>query len=427
MKSSWLVGPSLVIIGIWASVYDPRLRSYTIPIISKFEVLAPVKAEVPGIQLTFSEVWRLAGLQRDVVLNSTSSDKEQILKEVAQILHLNTTLEETEKVLNTLHTLISEDDVPLSPIRKLIGMLTVVNIMWLLAIIGIAISILPALLPMVDLLHRIAWEVLMFLDRWHVIEAFSYLLCLNLIVGSLNHPGTVGILVSTTGASLMIPAMIYATSLHITRLSDVGTTEISTVLLGILLPLAVHFQSTFLGFAAVVSLYSALKFSVVPYGLSYYVGFRDEQSMHNISCTSAILLGVSIVTKACGISSMWISPFVLGLNVMGCITLCISQLIQSSWLFTSRKTDYVDRQLRMILTLSVCICAGLFLHMPSLLHTAYTFGILYLVDKYLDFHRMLEWSGWLAILVVSLVMWRVALWLSVNPGFFYTLAGFEAM
>jgi hypothetical protein len=69
---------------------------------------------------------------------------------------------------------------------------------------------------------------------------------------------------------------------------------------------------------------------------------------------------------------------------------------------------------------------GLVLGLVGLTNTSCVFFVLWLVHKYGEFHREVGWNGWVLLLLLSLLAWRGALFLHVNPQYvsaFFSIKG----
>ncbi|CAM9796727.1 unnamed protein product [Heterosigma akashiwo] len=69
-------------------------------------------------------------------------------------------------------------------------------------------------------------------------------------------------------------------------------------------PLAVHHQSTLLGYGVVCALYTVLGFNITCYGLCYCIGFKRESALQRCVVVSALILalhaGAGVMTQALG-------------------------------------------------------------------------------------------------------------------------------
>ena len=53
--------------------------------------------------------------------------------------------------------------------------------------------------------------------------------------------------------------------------------------------------------------------------------------------------------------------------------------------------------------------------MTGMANASTTFTVLYLLDKYAEFHVEMRWNGWVLMLLLSLAAWRCSLFLHSHP------------
>jgi len=259
-----------------------------------------------------------------------------------------------------------------------------------------------------------------------------------------------GLYVSFTGLVFLVPAFCYSSLTHASKLvKELGAQRETKDLVRVLAsfwvaltaaPIAIHYQSVFLAYVTVFALYSALGFSVACCGLCYFVGFSDKHATVRVAVTSACSLTIYSCMRVLesyhfdlgGIDSEgntyhteWLAPFVSPLTVMGALTLYLALLILSSRWYESHTATLQYRNMLMIAALVAGLFAGNTFGMQGLANTATTFLVMFIVEKYVEVHVEKHWNVWVMVLLLSLAMYKAALYLHLHPDFVASIfAGF---
>ena len=89
-------------------------------------------------------------------------------------------------------------------------------------------------------------------------------------------------------------------------------------------------------------------------------------------------------------------------------------------------TFYIRRNVIFLLCALIAIYIGNVFQMNGLANTATTFLVLWMLEKYCEIHFELKLNIWVLILLLSGVMYKLALWLHANPAFVASLfTGFD--
>ncbi|CEM34251.1 unnamed protein product [Vitrella brassicaformis CCMP3155] len=262
------------------------------------------------------------------------------------------------------------------------GLFSFVNVMWALAILGIACSLGPVvyylLHPLATVLLTLAravWQHLVYplllLSR-PLFELLAYYICLLFIVHGhcikealdeqtaerrteetalrLFHvsTSTVPVYVALTGCMLAIPAFIFSLKLH--SPPDAESKYLGPVLNGfltlMLVPVAVALDSQLLGFLAIWTLFGVLGAFVRCYGLCWCIGWESEKDLARtvvfafcFNMTYIILRVARSMTDralpaplaaSCRTLDDLLSPFGTGLMVLGSHRYYLGMLILCS-------------------------------------------------------------------------------------------------
>jgi len=336
-------------------------------------------------------------------------------------------------------------------VARVRGFFTFVNAMWLLAIFGLLISVGPALYHLLEPLRRllaryielalrkIIIPLIEFCHNWGAIEGAIYAVAWMFIAEGYRSPEDYGMFISLTGLLGLVLAFLYSTALHAHKVSRSKDQEAFLQMLhGWLalcwVPLAVHHQSTLLGYGVVCALYTVLGFNITCYGLCYCIGFKRESALQRCVVVSALILalhaGARFATQALGdgLGPACLRPFGSAVSVMGSVVLFLGLLIYSSRYYSpgyrSEGHAYPARQVFMIVALLGALAAGSMLGLPGMFNTGVTFTVLYVMEKYIELHYEMKWNAWFLMLLISATMYKASLWLHRNPDFVKSL--FEA-
>eukprot|EP00741_Cyanophora_paradoxa_P024883 tig00000317_g24024.t1 len=333
---------------------------------------------------------------------------------------------------------IAEADAGRGLAQRVLGFFTFVNVIWMFSILGISISVGPAVLVLIGpVLKRIVISFLVPFWRNCVLpvlialrplyELVAYLTCARIYVEGARYPPETGLFISLTAVMLLVPSVTFSAYLHSTgggRARDLSNLINFFVALS-LAPGALQFDSRLLGFLAVLAFYAVLGFSVVPVGLCWYVGWGSQDAMSRTAATSLVLLlgaaaarfGVGALAPA---ASALFRPFASGIQCMGTIALYLALLIMASP--GMRGFKYWRANGAMI----VCLLAGLFVGSvfayPAVFNVACTFSVLFVSEKVLELPVWRSAGGvWLLLLAGSASLYYLALWLHSHPGFVASL------
>ena len=177
-----------------------------------------------------------------------------------------------------------------------------------------------------------------------------------------------------------------------------------------------HFlQSTFFGYLTVVSMYSGLGFGVVCRSLCWIIGFNSKEALYRCCCSSLLLLLIFVGLRMYSVDEEQIClPFVSPVTVFGSNMYFLGMLILS-WLHARVDIPYWARQLHMCISLLVASYIGFVFGFEGLANTSIVYLSIYLVEKYVELHSEMKWSGWILILILSCFLYRSSLYLHQNP------------
>lgn len=441
-------------------------------------VLVPIprtRSQAFKLGIVYSKYVTLTNDNMQAPVDNLQNVKSQLLDEAASIIALLdnenerslfhklthkhkasiATLTEND-LMSTLQRLESEEN-HISLLARVTSVFTIVNLMWLVSIVGIGISILPSILTILKpfklaivrlckkVYYKIVEPICRMLHEQCVLEFFAWMVVCQVLIDAYKYYGAdAGLYIAITSIMLAVTSMSYSTLLHAASFkhqnnrSDLVYARWGAVTL---FPVAIIYQSSLLGYIAVALLYHLIGFSFFCHGMCYYIGFDSNDALERCTISSAFLLIIMFCIKyAIGRSNdvtpfetfenYLLVPFESAVSVLGCIVLYTGLLIMSSKSYKRSRYDrrnkcwipspagYIFRNIMMAVSLSFGFFFGMMLDLSGMYNTACVFGVLWVVYHYSYFHLMeRKWDGWILVLIISLIMWRLALWLHLHPNF----------
>ena len=398
------------------------------------------KDYIPSIPKEPIKIWRLSQLEytlreieKTYVNDIQKKEKftEEIIKQAKEIIgsgKMNSEiLHKFPEFLNDINSN--------SVLSRIIGFFSFVNIIWMIAIIGIIVSIGPSLLflltPIMTIMIKIFTDfivpLLIILYEYGFFECLAYAISIILISDGMKVNKEWGFFISLTGTGLIVVLFSYSIILKKFRYAyerELREKVIFGVLTTIVLfSLSVHFNSKLLSFLATMNFYTFIGFYTGCYGLCYVVGFLNRSDMIRVVSTSFILIIFYIILRMANIENKIIELYRSPIQIFGALTYFLGLLIFSSIYYDEIKLPYNMRQLIFIVSLFLILLFGNIFNLPSLTNTTYVFGVLYLMEKNIEIMSKIEGGMWLVILVTSLSLWGFSLYLHKHSEIVISLFG----
>ena len=305
-------------------------------------------------------------------------------------------------------------------LSRIIGFFSFVNIIWMVAIIGIVISIGPSLLflfkPfMKGLFRQYILPILYKLYECGFAEFLAYAISIILISDGMKVNREWGFFISLTGTGFIVVLFVY--SIGVKEPRNISEEEFrEKVIFGVLITivlfsLSVYFNSKLYSFLATMNFYSFLGFYTGCFGLCYVIGFLNHSDMIRVVSTSFVLITFYIILRSANINNKIIELYRSPIQIFGTLTYFLGLLIISSEYYYKMNISYLRRQLIYIVSLLLVLLFGNVFNMPSLTNTTYVFGVLYLMEKNLEVMSRINGGIWLIIFVTSLSLWGLSLYL----------------
>jgi hypothetical protein len=432
----WFLYPALFLILCWVLAINHDFVTSRVPVVfTTAQDKVAYYSRLPPYPKTLSKAWDISRIEYSILELEKQNKTEGIkplLDEIGMLLDAkDVTLEEIHRIRHRIEQVESEK----SFAQRVYGMFTFVNFMWMLAILGITVTIVPCIFLLLGplqgafmLLGTIIWEGIIvpfhYLGIW---ELCAYIITSMFLIEGFRFNIESGFYISLTGMALAVPAYSYSFALHSTYsfedIKFISTFWFSTCLL----PLAVYYESSLLIWIIVMGYYSCIGFSFICTGLCYYIGFENKDAMARVCINSLILQILFIGSKILGITIPAVKLVQTPIITFSCILLSLALLIVSNVYYgdielrSGKKLTYGDKQLLMILNLIICIAVGSVYGIGGLANTGYVFFVLYIIEKYVETHIVCQWNLWGLFFISSVGLYYGALYLHRNPNLIISL------
>eukprot|EP00929_Paragymnodinium_shiwhaense_P117262 TRINITY_DN8767_c0_g1_i1.p1 TRINITY_DN8767_c0_g1~~TRINITY_DN8767_c0_g1_i1.p1 ORF type:complete len:329 (-),score=34.23 TRINITY_DN8767_c0_g1_i1:328-1314(-) len=321
------------------------------------------------------------------------------------------------------------------------GFFSFVNIMWLGAIVGIAVSVGPVvwllsaplrglfqklLVRVKDALIWLAENVLLplcaRLHEWGVWEALAHVASFVLVTQAARMQTGPSTYVALSGLGLCAAAWKYSFSLHsASKLREVVPLEYGLVA-ALCIPHAIMHQSGLIGYGAVAAVLGCLGFSAAAYPFCYCVGFASEAAMERTCVCTALGLVAFQALSIAGVNRAWLLPFSSAVSVLGGIGHYLALLITSNAYYYpghsrsrgGRDSVYAKANFLMLGSLLASQAYGHIYGVKSLANTSTTFAVLWVLDKVRELKGL---NAWFLVFGGSVITYYAALWLHAHPDF----------
>ena len=228
-----------------------------------------------------------------------------------------------------------------------------------------------------------------------------------------------GFFITLTGACFIFLLYIYSSFLIFDKKDDDNKKKI-LINLGALssitfFSLSVNFQSKLFAYFAIIQFYYLMGFYTECFGLGYFIGFKDKDSMIRIIIISFCALISFLTLRMLNISNQIIELYRTPIQIFGSLTHFLGLLILSSLFYDITELSYSLRQIMYISSLLIFLLFGNIFNLPSLTNTTLVFTVLYIMEKHVDFFRKINGNIWLMILILSICLWMFSLYLHRHP------------
>ncbi|CUG06454.1 membrane-associated protein, putative [Bodo saltans] len=344
-----------------------------------------------------------------------------------QIAGRPVTEDELRRIPQLMHEHMNHQDI----VQQVLAAFSIVNTIWLVAILGLLATVGPflyALLkPLRGFLYHLSEVLLEYTIKiakrlFPLSEMLLYTLSLYILVESsryhhqLNHGvdayGMTGAMTACTGVAVFGAAWAYTTVLNGKQQHSVDVEYFMTltwILASLLcLPLAYLHQSHLFGYGVVVAASAALGFSAFSSGLCTMIGFESRDALIRGAVGCGSMTAVAFVIQTFGFHNGWTTPLVEPLSVMGTSVYLLALDIHA---FLAR--DWRSRGF-FIANLVVITVGSHFVGLAGSANVAKVFGSLFLFTVACEkFPRGEAFKVW--IFVMFAVLYGISLYVSRNP------------
>ena len=386
------------------------------------------KNYIPSIPNNLSSIWELSQLEyrlREIeALTNISSNKKE--EEINKIIQKAKEIMEDGKInAEILHKFPEYlDELNKGGVlSKIKGIFSFVNFIWLLAILGLMISIGPVIFMAIGafistLYGAIIYPIVMFLYETELYILLGYLISDLLICDGMKVNKEWGLYISLTGAGFLM--LLFSYSIKLEDLLD-KEKERSKVPYGLLttilyFSLSVYFNSKLFSFITTMNFYTFLGFFAQCFGLCYVIGFKSRHDLYRVALTSFVLMTFYIIIRALNIYNYYFELFRSPIQIFGALTYFLGMLIYSSKYIDEEKFSYGERQIIFIVSLLLFLFFGNYYNLQSLINTVYVFAVLYIMEKNVEFFSKIKGSLWILIFLISLILWICSFYLHKHPG-----------
>lgn len=272
-------------------------------------------------------------------------------------------------------------------LQRIQGVFTLSNIIWIFSSILLVISL-------GGLINLYVWPLLKSIPAI-AYEVIAYLAGLGLVVGGYWLKPPLGEYLAFPGCLAFLGLWGLSNYLHpksLNRLYQKLNTD--GYYLGCLLmtvswsAIAILYESTAIGFIAVIALEAYLGFLIVGFPGTYLLGFKGRSLLKRAVVSSFLLLTVYLTGRLSSIQLPYFSIFSPGVFFVGTFVYFLGLLIWSSKRYAQSKIEYQILQPVTILSGAIALSLGTMQMIPQLQGIGGTFFFLYVIEKYFE----LPWS-----------------------------------
>jgi hypothetical protein len=246
----------------------------------------------------------------------------------------------------------------------------VVNVLWLLGIVGVCLTVRAVSARFAAWLYkalRSAWVMVL---RPLLLAVWKPFACAA-AAGVLLRCGDTGVNVDVRAYSCLSAALLAAASLAADLKQEFWLLGVGSYLAALLAAAATATGSQLLGFFAVVAAFTALGFGHAAFPGGYVVGFSGREALERCMLASAVLVSALLVGRALQPDAL-LAPFAAGVQTYAAAAGFLAGLIRCS---------LSNQPLRMWAALLAGAAAGELAPLKGLANTAYVFAYLHLLSE----------------------------------------------
>lgn len=296
----------------------------------------------------------------------------------------------------------------LTALQRFAGLITFVNVLWVL---GIAVGVLSFAFLfgsyVKDLIRLLKDVPMVFYEVVFLGGSLGLLFW-----GRTLSPG-VAPYVGLTGCLLFGAAMLFTAKAH--KGLNLGGALLSASMCLAWSIAALMYGSSMLGFIAVAALMSAFGFSILVSPLCYCIGFEDDAAVGKATSAAFTVLIAYVCVRVFGLDASILGIFESGALFLGSFVGYLGLLIASSRWYGSRNRNYVLFQIVTVAAGIAALLVGSVFGIGELQKIGGTFFVLYLVEKLFEIPVGSK-RGYAALgLVASAAVFGFCMYVKSNP------------
>jgi hypothetical protein len=298
----------------------------------------------------------------------------------------------------------------LTKLQKAAGYVTFAGTMWVISILLATLCIawlfggwIKALMAFFHKVPLSFWEVT------------AYVVSVGLIGLGLRLSHTTAPFVGLTGCLLFAVALGFTAKEHSRKITESAW---FAALFAVWAVAAVLYNSSLIGFFAIIALMAALGFSVIVSPLRYAIGFEDESAIGRTTASAFGILTIFVVLRIFGVSIPYLSVFERGSLFMGSFVGYLGLLIGSSRWYPNSRKGYGLLQVTTVILGTLALFVGTVWAIPELSKIGGTFFALWMVEKLFEIPVAKKESYAYIGLVVAGLLYGLVMLTRTYPAFF---------
>lgn len=384
----------------------------------------------PSIPNNLSSIWELSRLEYRLQEIESSSNIEPNKKEE----QINIIIQRAKDIIGNdiinseiLHKIPEylEELNKASTISKHAGIFSFVNLIWLIAIIGLTISIGPLIYNSIksivsNIYGTYIYPIAYYIYKNELYIYVGYVISLLLICDGMRVKKEWGLYVSLTGIGFLMGLFAYSLELMKSEEEDDSWTFFGLITTILCFSLSINLNSIFLSLITTIDCYVFLGYFKQCFGLGYSLEYKFifESTLNKIGMTSLVLMVFYVILRTLHLFSGILDLYRCPIQVFGALTYFISLLIfafQHSDKSYDEMLKFSVRQIIFIGSLIYALFFGYIINLPSLTNTAYIFTVLYIMEKIIEIITKMNGSLLILTFTISLFLWIYSLYLHRHP------------
>ena len=384
----------------------------------------------PSLRNNLSSIWELSRLEYRLEEIESSSNIEPNKKEE----QINTIIQKAKDILGNeeinseiLHKLPEylKELNKASVISKYTGIFSLVNLIWLIAILGLTFTIGPLIYASLgSIVSKIygtyIYPLVNYIYENELYIYLGYVISLLLICDGMRVKKEWGLYVSLTGTGFLLGLFVYSLELRKSVEEENSWTFFGIITTILYFSLSINLNSIFLSLITTIDCYIFLGYFKQCFGLGYAFEYEFifKYMLNKIGITSLVLMVFYVILRTLNLFGGILDLYRCPIQVSGALTYFISLLIfafQHSDESYDKMLKYSVRQIIFIGSLIYALFFGYIINLPSLTNTAYIFTVLYIMEKIIELITKTNRSFLILTFSISLFLWIYSLYLHKHP------------